>query len=474
MADQELSFEDWLDQYKKNQDSTPSVSGEPQEPGSSADDTEAKNYPAGSELPEITAAEAAAQDKATSGAEEAPQQQAQTEQAPDESKDEEAPEKGAASKKSAKKETSGDKEEEKEPADLRQEALDKSETPMDFLSKLREAQAQEKKNLALAQIQRGGAQMLAGATRTAPDYTEAQALEKQAELPFKHLQQEIGVSDIQSKLQDRQEMMNPQSETSKMLRDFANRFGFKLSDNVSGAHIAQVAPFMVKAFEAEENRKARVQVAEENREARREVAELRSSGQDKKSQDMAYSKALDKINTSRLPPDVKQAKMDEYLASKAQLIFSKYPDLNSIPDAQKHQLLLELGKLGSGGVPTSAELKGLDPQTWKEEVNKFVGRLTNVPQGAEIGAFLKQQQDYINDLSKNARDRVDAFHSSVADEYAPLMGADREAQFRKSIARKAPPGTMVKIQDSQGGFHEIPADKLDKAKERDPGLKILQ
>jgi uncharacterized protein YhfF len=35
-------------------------------------------------------------------------------------------------------------------------------------------------------------------------------------------------------------------------------------------------------------------------------------------------------------------------------------------------------------------------------------------------------------------------------------------------------GPMITIQDSQGGIHSLPENNLDKARERDPGLKVIQ
>jgi hypothetical protein len=64
---------------------------------------------------------------------------------------------------------------------------------------------------------------------------------------------------------------------------------------------------------------------------------------------------------------------------------------------------------------------------------------------------------------------ADALASGNFDEVGSLLGKAAQGGQVAQGGR----GSMVVIQDSHGGIHAIPENSLDRAKERDPDLKVL-
>lgn len=145
-------------------------------------------------------------------------------------------------------------------------------------------------------------------------------------------------------------------------------------------------------------------------------AEAKAAAGQKKS----YIEMNDKVNgVGRAPPDIKQALKDKQSIDKANELISGR-DLNSLSKSEAALLAGELEKIATGGAGTEAGRQGLDPHTFGEQwaafKNKFVGKDGEV-EPAQIGAFIRQQQDYLHGLKKVTDSHLHTYQRGVHDTY---------------------------------------------------------
>ncbi len=140
-----------------------------------------------------------------------------------------------------------------------------------------------------------------------------------------------------------------------------------------------------------------------------EQRDLRNTAQGTRSdkrQDDAMDKGIQLINTARGNPAVRQAELDIYNSKKADSLANMYGDPNKLSQPQVNLLVQELGKVATGGSPAMHELDGLKPGTLTGELSSVWSRLSNNPTPANAGAFVKQYQDYIHAITKDAQDTI--------------------------------------------------------------------
>lgn len=121
-----------------------------------------------------------------------------------------------------------------------------------------------------------------------------------------------------------------------------------------------------------------------------------------------------------------------------------------------------IGAGGSAGERGSDE-KDFDPSLGPQQLKSNVG-ITAKLLRSKIGALENQWNQNKSDTMPEFQDRfLTPEAKQQLNKWAPQEGQ-----------QTGPAAGMVRFQDSQGGLHDIPKANLDKARQRDPGLKVIQ
>lgn len=94
----------------------------------------------------------------------------------------------------------------------------------------------------------------------------------------------------------------------------------------------------------------------------------------------------------------------------AKAIINAYPDLNQMPQDQVNLLRTEMAKIAGGGSATAHGTSELGTPTFISGLQKVLSYGENDPKGAQLGSFLKNNVNYLNDLEKNNQEVVDPRH----------------------------------------------------------------
>lgn len=260
----------------------------------------------------------------------------------------------------------------------------------DLVAQLRSAQEAVGSNQLGAGIQRGGAQIGAAIAGIKPDYTNIEAQEKDAKAPVQRLEEKLKVSDQQEKLNDAKEMSDPNSNTSKMLRKFAEKFGMKLPDNVAGKHIEKVAPYIVNAFNAEESRKTRLEIEKDKNETRKLAAEAAGTEKKNKALDSEVGKLRETLDPNKMRGgNLAKSQAMKNAAERIEALLQQFPDGN-VPKAQTTEVATAVAALISGGNPQSQhQIDSIVPDSMRGNAQDIASWFTNNPLGREQQAFIK-------------------------------------------------------------------------------------
>lgn len=127
-----------------------------------------------------------------------------------------------------------------------------------------------------------------------------------------------------------------------------------------------------------------------------------------------------------------QAEKDLYASQKANTLFNKYKDPNSMTNQETQLYATEIAKMASGGVPSIHELQGLNPNTIPASLSAVAAKYSNDPQPANAGAFMKKYKEYSDGLAKDAQE-------IIQDKYGRIVESKKDA---------VGPGNYQKLQDN--------------------------
>lgn len=341
------------------------------------------------------------------------------------------------------------------------------------------ANAQKQRNdlQLLAILGKAGAQAGAALTplaHTMPDNSTFDTLMKAAQQPITDIQtkQALGKEALQSKILQGQaqteiEKTDPSSAISKAAQAFYKQTTGKDADpSMSAADLEKLDPQITRIFTAQQNalnRRAMIDASRNNK-----LTDIRNK---------VDQHVGDMLESSRQTPDVKQAYLDSYSASKALTLLNKYPDLNKVSNEQAGLITAEVAKIAQGGVPQMEELKALKPGALPQWFAKQASKLTNDPTPANAGAFLKQYKDYLVDLKTNAMNVVNDKVGRVLDVNQTKMNPDTYKLYKDKYLKpledqpaQSSNNEMVNVISPDGQPGQIPKANLNKALSR--GFKV--
>lgn len=311
--------------------------------------------------------------------------------------------------------------------------------------------------------------------RTKPDESFTKQLIAQADQP---------VNDLKLKKQLSQETLNE----IKAQKELASHDPTS-AESTAFRHSLRQFPDLVKAYGTDfenitaadrENIYKPLELKEkiESRKlAAAQLAHLKQESRDKATSDKQfgnYQKIQTALESNRAnTPDVKQAYLDRYNASKGLEAFSRYKNLNDVPKNIATLVSGEVGKIATGGVPTHEAMKALDKNTLQSKFAEYLEGATGKIKPAKLGSFLNAYTNYLHDLQGNANKLILQKQGRIINGLQPGDVSDQKLQYLQQEYLKDPLETthsagsdMVSVTSPEGVVGSIPRANLKKAIER--------
>ena len=308
-----------------------------------------------------------------------------------------------------------------EPSPLNFEARGNGENE---LSKLL---AQQREDVLGQQLMQGANIMGAGLAKVTPNNDVYEQGIKLAGLPIE-----------QYKERQANEANDPNSGISQGMRDYMKtKLGVNVSDNATASQMGQIVPMVLKDFEAKQKQAAdaanlKEKLAErmsesENRSKDRalsakiaqmqhqDAAAQKAKAQRTSEQERAYKTTQTALEGMRGNPAVQQAERDLYSIQKANTLVANYGNPNNMTPEGFNLMKADIARIAQGAAPTQDELKGLDPKTFTGALARAWTSVSSNTTPANMGAFVKEYQNYANSVGKDAR-------AIVTDRYGRILG----------------------------------------------------
>lgn len=141
------------------------------------------------------------------------------------------------------------------------------------------------------------------------------------------------------------------------------------------------------------------------------------------------------LESARGNPEVMQAQKDMLAAQKLKSLIPPGSDPDKVSPQKFALAVSEVGKMATGGVPTTHELQDLNPATLSGGLATAWQKLTNAPTPANKGEFLKEYMDYANEIDKTAKSVVHEKYSRVLDSRRKSIGEDNYSTLHANYVK---------------------------------------
>lgn len=290
---------------------------------------------------------------------------------------------------------------------------------------------------------------------------------------------------------------DPGSEYSKSFRQFASQILNKsVPDNVSAAQLEKAMPYAVKDAqlemmkqhyldtEAGKNKRAdqsnqekeKIQgikgqqqsnAIEQKGDIAADLQESKSGTASKKDQDKAETQMREGLEKFRGNKAVNNANEALRNADSAMAIINSKKDLNDISTPQYKLLTEEIGKIATGGVANGQLVKDIQGNTLENKAAQFWQLVGGDPTPAQLGGFIQENRDYLNQLQKVNQNVVDQFRKNEVEAYKNRVTPEAYNKAKKDYSLM----NMVKVVSPNGQAGSIPEDKVEDAVKR--GFKVV-
>jgi hypothetical protein len=287
-------------------------------------------------------------------------------------------------------------------------------------SGLKDAQAQAEKNQFNANLLKAANLFTSGVTAMGSHGVLKPAsinnetlddLSKQAQNPVNKYTQQVAdqKNDPSSRYsQIMRQFLAPklQAQQEKELgRKFTPEEQEQFDSNMSATPASGLEPIQ-KYVEAETNAQAKLEYLKTLKERQYQDAQAKVNEARTQKQNQALGQVTTLLESARGNPAARQAESDIYAAQKANSLANLYGDPNNLNPQMVQLLHGEIAKIAQGGSPTMSELQGLDEKTLVSKFGRIYQEFMNNPTKANAGAFVKQYQDYANQVTKDAQKQI--------------------------------------------------------------------
>lgn len=310
-------------------------------------------------------------------------------------------------------------------------------SPQQNQSGLEAALAERRRELGQAQMLRGSELLSAGLRRGTPINSGSEELYKQANLPIEEYM-----------MRQKDEATNPKSGLSQGLRDYVKKLGVNVSDGATAAQIQSVLPMVYKDIEAKQSAQSKKEQLEERLSERKDEAQYRNKLLGLKQQELSANKtqaSQDKLakqndaNAFKVGAQLESVRGDKALqnakesirrVASANQILAHYPNLNDVPPQVASAITTDLGTIIQGGQLGEAGYQELATPTLYSRLAKGAQQVLNKPTGANLGAFLQQNQQLLNELKGTAEEQVNDKYRRVLNTQGKILSPKDRENYR--------------------------------------------
>jgi hypothetical protein len=154
-----------------------------------------------------------------------------------------------------------------------------------------------------------------------------------------------------------------------------------------------------------------------------------------------------------------------------------------------YDILGQMWKARTGASPSDQAIRDLDAKTFRGDLGKAQQYFTGQPAGRTTADVLQNIQNFAastgqqNDKLHDGYMQTHLIKPSGLDpaRWQSIMATHRGMSFQEATGSQGNPNVdsgvpqgMVHIKDSQGGEHYLPQGAFGQAKQRDPGLQVMQ
>jgi hypothetical protein len=340
---------------------------------------------------------------------------------------------------------------------------------------LAEAQRQKNREEAMVDIARASAVLGAGIAKAKPTDLEGfDILRKNAGQQVKELEEKIAL-----------EKQDPSSAYSSGLRQYLRQFIPNVPDTYSADMVEKVAPWALKQYDNELQRKTQAEIAKGNQQTRQLVAQQNSEARADRQVQMAEAaearrKALEDSKLDKRFSDANKTISSEVASSRsafgkganiyrsAEAIeqLAKNIDPNQLDSRQITEIARNLDSMLSNGASTVSGTKKLIPSSGTGDIMHLVEYIRNIPQGAQQGAFVQRMLDTVareKDLAKRQMART---QQELLGGYTDLQKKDPE-RWGTMMQVHGLPEDIITQKDMSGSAVQdrAPAGSAPKTKE---------
>lgn len=305
----------------------------------------------------------------------------------------------------------------------------------DYIQQLLAAQKRSSDLAGMQMIGKGAERIGSALARTPHDKDYLNEMDTQIKAPVAEVMERQKLMDaaLASQLQKRQVALaqdkdDPTSDISKSYRSVIqdNFDGIKGIDNLSATQMEQIFP-PLKAFGEQQEARA----------ARQELQETKMQGIAAKNQEKK-DKDLDSAN-QRFVQQVTQVRGDKALNNQKDtvrrvdnaLTVINSPmwkgNLNNIPQPMVNIISKDIDSIVSGGVSSESGFKEISNPTIMSRLARGYSNLGNTPTGAQLGAFIKQNESVLQDLKDKAQSAIKNKYDYIDKTLGPhIRPEDRE------------------------------------------------
>lgn len=314
---------------------------------------------------------------------------------------------------------------------------------------LQGAQQQRNQLQLLAQLGQAGSTLGQALTPLAPkqDYSSFwKTLEQQSQQPISDVANkqamEKGVLQQQMLLGQAKTEMNqtdPNSAASRTLRDLIKKEvpSLQVDDSMSYNDLAKLEPSLARMASAKQALAMRMDA-------------LKTKGEEKQANALKDTQQM--IETARGAKDIQNARETTRLIDNAKSLLAEYPDLNKMPAAQVSLFAQEMAKIAKGGVAGESEVRDIMPHSVASTVMKGLSQIENEPTGAQLSAFLKEYNPYLDTIKKNSQKLITDRTDRILKVQAPRLGTSN-VQLMRDVYNPALSAPVESAKQSAVGPH---------------------
>jgi hypothetical protein len=143
-----------------------------------------------------------------------------------------------------------------------------------------------------------------------------------------------------------------------------------------------------------------------------------------------YTDAVNKANNAK--GAAKAANTNLVNIKNALSIIDEAPngDYNQISPTRYNMLITEMGRVASGGVTSEHTQNLLSANTLDSNWANFMQKVGNAPKPAELGEFVKQNKEYLDDLYKNNKEVADNWVKHSYGAVKNRLGKQQQQDFQ--------------------------------------------